>query len=111
MAHLCSAHLSDAFRFLLGQGFTRRQKGIKTDGFEVVLKAHVFDPPPPILVGALFNLDGSAGPADEGAWVEEMSDLGRTMMATSACGLGMAAPNITESLMKYFPQRIADHLK
>ena len=32
-------------------------------------------------------------------------------MATSACGLGMAAPNITESLVKYFPERVADHLK
>jgi NADH-quinone oxidoreductase subunit F len=57
------------------------------------------------------RLDGSAGPADEREWLQEVSDLGRTMMATSACGLGMAAPNITESLMKYFPERIADHLK
>ena len=57
------------------------------------------------------RLDGSAGPASEDEWVEEVSDIGRTMMATSACGLGMAAPNITESLVKYFPERVSDHLK
>ena len=29
------------------------------------------------------------------------------MKATSACGLGMAAPNVTESLQKYFPEQVA----
>ena len=57
------------------------------------------------------RLDGSAGPVSEREWVAEVSDIGSTMMATSACGLGMAAPNITESLVKYFPERVADHLK
>ena len=57
------------------------------------------------------RLDGSAGPVSEREWVEEVGDIGRTMMATSACGLGMAAPNITESLVKYFPERVSDHLK
>ncbi len=57
------------------------------------------------------RLDGSAGPVSEREWLEEVSDIGSTMMATSACGLGMAAPNITESLVKYFPERVADHLK
>jgi len=33
------------------------------------------------------------------------------MKATSACGLGMAAPLITESLLKYFPEEIARRLK
>ena len=32
------------------------------------------------------------------------------MMATSACGLGIAAPLITESLLKYFPERVAEHV-
>jgi len=32
-------------------------------------------------------------------------------MATSACGLGVAAPNLTKSLQKYFPEQIAAHLK
>ena len=32
------------------------------------------------------------------------------MKATSACGLGMAAPHITESLQRYFPESIKAHL-
>jgi NADH:ubiquinone oxidoreductase subunit F (NADH-binding) len=46
----------------------------------------------------------------ETAWLEEVRDIGITMMATSACGLGMAAPNITQSLVKYFPEQVAAHL-
>ena len=47
----------------------------------------------------------------ESQWREEVQDIGSTMMATSACGLGIAAPNITESLIKYFPDQVATHLK
>ena len=47
----------------------------------------------------------------ETQWREEVQDIGSTMMATSACGLGIAAPNITESLIKYFPEQVAAHLK
>ena len=47
----------------------------------------------------------------ETQWRHEVQDIGSTMMATSACGLGMAAPNITESLIKYFPHQVAAHLK
>jgi NADH-quinone oxidoreductase subunit F len=57
------------------------------------------------------RLNGAAGPADEAAWREEVHDIGQVMMATSACGLGVAAPNITESLVKYFPERVTAHLK
>ncbi|MBI07818.1 MAG: hypothetical protein CMM54_12645 [Rhodospirillaceae bacterium] len=57
------------------------------------------------------RLNGAAGPADETKWREEVHDIGRTMMATSACGLGVAAPNITESLVKYFPEQVAASLK
>jgi NADH:ubiquinone oxidoreductase subunit F (NADH-binding) len=32
------------------------------------------------------------------------------MKATSACGLGMAAPLVTESLLRYFPEQVAEHL-
>ncbi len=50
------------------------------------------------------------GPADIGAWIEEVQDLGDTMMQTSACGLGQAAPLITESLLRYFPDRVSKHV-
>jgi len=50
--------------------------------------------------------DGGAHGLDADSWTREVKDLGRTMMATSACGLGTAAPNITRSLMKYFPHQI-----
>ena len=36
-------------------------------------------------------------------------DIGSVMKATSACGLGMAAPNVTESLVRYFPEAVAAH--
>lgn len=53
------------------------------------------------------RLAGSAGPGETGAWIDEVHDIGRTMQAVSACGLGIAAPLITESLIKYFPERVA----
>lgn len=40
-------------------------------------------------------------------WTSEVEDIGEAMKATSACGLGMAAPHVTESLLKYFPEQIA----
>lgn len=51
------------------------------------------------------------GPKDLAKWKAEVADIGNTMMATSACGLGMAAPNITKSLVKYFPERVAKFTK
>ena len=44
-------------------------------------------------------------------WVDEVTDLNETMKQTSACGLGMAAPLIAESLLKYFPEQVAAHVK
>lgn len=35
-----------------------------------------------------------------------IQEIGEVMKATSACGLGTAAPNITESLMRYFPETL-----
>ena len=56
------------------------------------------------------RLAGSAGPKELDAWIAEVEDIGATMKATSACGLGMAAPLVTESLLRYFPQQVADQL-
>ena len=56
------------------------------------------------------RLAGKAGPKELEPWIDEVADLGKTMMETSACGLGMAAPLITNSLLKYFPDRVSDHV-
>ena len=50
------------------------------------------------------------GPRHAGPWRAEVHDIGQTMMATSACGLGTAAPLVTESLMKYFPNQVETHI-
>ena len=57
------------------------------------------------------RLAGSSGPGEMAGWEAEVRDIGKVMKATSACGLGMAAPLITESLLKYFPEEIARRLK
>jgi NADH-quinone oxidoreductase subunit F len=46
------------------------------------------------------------GPASLDEWLSEVDDLGRTMRALSACGLGTAAPNVTDSLLRYFPDQV-----
>ena len=56
------------------------------------------------------RLAGTAGPSDLQDWLDEVMDLGKTMTETSACGLGMAAPLISDSLLKYFPSRVSDHV-
>ena len=56
------------------------------------------------------RLAGEAGPNDLTKWKGEVSDIGNAMKATSACSLGTAAPNITDSLMKYFPQQVEGHV-
>ena len=55
------------------------------------------------------RLEGK-GPATVDAWVDEVIDLNEVMKKTSACGLGQAAPLLTESLIRYFPDRIRKHL-
>lgn len=57
------------------------------------------------------RLAGEAGPTEIGAWLDEVTDIGQTMKAVSACGLGIAAPLITESLMRYFPKEVAAHVQ
>src|SRR5690606_15890633 len=46
------------------------------------------------------------GPAQLDEWLAEVEDLGRTMRGLSACGLGQAAPNVTDSLVRYFPDQV-----
>jgi NADH:ubiquinone oxidoreductase subunit F (NADH-binding) len=57
------------------------------------------------------RLTGEAGPSGLGDWLDEVADLGGTMKTTSACGLGMAAPLITESLVRYFPDQVERHVR
>ncbi|MAE75570.1 MAG: hypothetical protein CMJ85_01720 [Planctomycetes bacterium] len=56
------------------------------------------------------RLAGEAGPASLADWQSEVVDIGTTMKATSACGLGMAAPLVTESLLRCFPEEVEKHL-
>ncbi len=56
------------------------------------------------------RLAGKAGPDDLAAWLDEVNDLNKTMKETSACGLGQAAPLITESLLRYFPDAVQTHV-
>ena len=56
------------------------------------------------------RLGNQAGPTDFSLWMEEVKEIGATMQAVSACGLGMAAPLITESLLRYFPAQVAQHV-
>lgn len=57
------------------------------------------------------RLGGDAGPRELADWLEEVRDMGSTMRATSACGLGMAAPFVTESLIKHFPEQVGTFVK
>ncbi|MBI3924686.1 MAG: NAD(P)H-dependent oxidoreductase subunit E [Armatimonadetes bacterium] len=59
----------------------------------------------------LERLGGEAGPEELGPWLGEVEDLMRTMKELSACGLGMAAPVMVESLLRYFPDRARDHVR
>lgn len=51
------------------------------------------------------------GPEDLPDWLDEVTDLAETMKKTSACGLGMAAPLIAESLIRYFPEQVSALVK
>ena len=53
------------------------------------------------------RLNGEASDLSLADWTNEVNDIGEAMKATSACGLGMAAPFVTESLLKYFPEQVA----
>lgn len=53
------------------------------------------------------RLAGDAGPSEVSPWIDEVTDIGRTMKKMSACGLGIAAPLVTDSLIKYFPHGVS----
>lgn len=57
------------------------------------------------------RLSGEAGPKEFEMWATEVTDLGTTMKELSACGLGIAAPLVSDSLLKYFPDQIDRYLK
>jgi len=52
------------------------------------------------------RLNGGGGEFSLEGWKDEVEDIGSVMKATSACGLGMAAPLVTESLLRYFPEAV-----
>ncbi|MDB4284434.1 hypothetical protein N9888_02205, partial [Akkermansiaceae bacterium] len=54
------------------------------------------------------RLNGKASELSQEEWTTEVEDIGEAMKATSACGLGMAAPFVTDSLLKYFPDQVAN---
>ncbi|MDP6538922.1 MAG: NADH-ubiquinone oxidoreductase-F iron-sulfur binding region domain-containing protein [Planctomycetota bacterium] len=56
------------------------------------------------------RLAGTAGPTAPDAWRKEVHAIGETMAQVSACGLGIAAPLITESLLRLFPERVDEAL-
>lgn len=56
------------------------------------------------------RLAGVAGPRQVDLWSEEVHDIGRVMKSISACGLGMAAPLLAESLVRHFPDQVAAHV-
>lgn len=57
------------------------------------------------------RLAGSAGPDNLSDWQTEIADISSVMKATSACGLGMAAPLVVESLIRYFPDAVSRHVE
>ncbi|MFZ1757259.1 MAG: NADH-ubiquinone oxidoreductase-F iron-sulfur binding region domain-containing protein [Caldilineaceae bacterium] len=56
------------------------------------------------------RLAGTAGPDDIDLWTGEVHEIGGVMKALSACGLGMAAPLLAESLVRFFPERVERHV-
>jgi len=56
------------------------------------------------------RLAGTAGPDDIALWTGEVYEIGGVMKAISACGLGMAAPLLAESLVRFFPEQVERHV-
>ena len=51
------------------------------------------------------------GPIELQVWLNEVNDMNATMKSVSACGLGMAAPLVIESLIKQFPARVQEFVE
>lgn len=54
---------------------------------------------------------GGGGGASLPEWTSEVEDISSVMKATSACGLGMAAPLVAESVLRYFPEAVEANLQ
>ncbi|MCB9833144.1 MAG: NAD(P)H-dependent oxidoreductase subunit E [Planctomycetes bacterium] len=54
------------------------------------------------------RLGFESGPTDQVEWRREIDEIARTMKATSACGLGIAAPLVAESLIRLFPGAVTE---
>jgi len=52
------------------------------------------------------RLSGEAGPTDPAEWKREVAEIGHTMSEVSACGLGIAAPLVTQSLVRDFEDQV-----
>jgi NADH-quinone oxidoreductase subunit F len=50
------------------------------------------------------------GPTTHDDWLAEVNEISQVMKTISACGLGMAAPLVVESLIRYYPEQVAGHL-
>ncbi len=51
------------------------------------------------------------GPIELQVWLNEVNDMNAAMKSFSACGLGMAAPLVIESLIKQFPARVQEFVE
>ena len=51
------------------------------------------------------------GPKDLDSWLKEVEEISFTMKEVSACGLGMAAPLVVDSLVRFFPKQVAEHVR
>ncbi|MEM7126275.1 MAG: NADH-ubiquinone oxidoreductase-F iron-sulfur binding region domain-containing protein [Chloroflexota bacterium] len=51
------------------------------------------------------------GPDDLDTWLQEVEDISFTMKEVSACGLGVAAPLVAESLVRFFPEQVEEHIR
>ena len=56
------------------------------------------------------RLSLQAGPQNLVQWRDEVRDIGTVMAKLSACGLGTAAPLISTSLLKYFPDLVEQRI-
>lgn len=55
------------------------------------------------------RLNGT-GPSNFDDWLQEVEDITFTMQEVSACGLGVAAPLVAKSLVRYFPDQVEKHV-
>ncbi|MEO0480969.1 MAG: NADH-ubiquinone oxidoreductase-F iron-sulfur binding region domain-containing protein [Planctomycetota bacterium] len=56
------------------------------------------------------RLHGTAGSSDPDEFIRELEDIGDAMKTASACGLGVATPNVTDSLIRDFRPALEKHV-